>query len=75
MLLVSLDSTRGASELSDSRVKILTGILCTFDTLKHDMEIKILLGHTNEDIQTIQKFHGEMFTPTSQTRRVNESHS
>ena len=40
----------------------LTGILCTFDTLKRDMEIKILLGCTGEDVQTIQHFHGEMYT-------------
>jgi inorganic pyrophosphatase len=40
----------------------LTGILCTFDILKRDMEIKILLGCTGEDVQTIQQFHGEMYT-------------
>ena len=42
--------------------KMLTGILCTFDTLKRDMEIKILLGCTNDDLQLIQKFHGELHT-------------
>ena len=40
--------------------KTLTGILCTFDTLKRDMEIKLLLGCTHEDLQVIQKFHGEI---------------
>jgi len=54
------DATR--SKLLESRVKMLTGILCTFDTLKRDMEIKILLGCTNDDLQLIQQFHGEMFT-------------
>ena len=44
------------------KAQTLTGILCTFDTLKRDMEIKILLGCTSEDIQTIQHFHGEMYT-------------
>jgi inorganic pyrophosphatase len=44
------------------KAQTLTGILCTFDTLKRDMEIKILLGCTREDIQTIQHFHGEMYT-------------
>ncbi|HMB22037.1 MAG: inorganic pyrophosphatase [Chloroflexota bacterium] len=35
----------------------LTGILCTFDTLKRDAEIKLLLGCTQEDIQIIRSFH------------------
>lgn len=38
--------------------KTLTGILCTFDTLKRDAEIKILLGCTAEDVETIIDFHG-----------------
>jgi inorganic pyrophosphatase len=42
--------------------KILTGILCTFDTLKRDAEIKLLIGCTEEDIQVIQEFHKEMYT-------------
>ena len=42
--------------------KALTGILCTFDTLKRDMEIKILLGCTSTDLQIIQHFHGKMYT-------------
>jgi inorganic pyrophosphatase len=40
--------------------KTLTGILCTFDKIKRDMEIKLLIGCTMQDIQTIQRFHGEM---------------
>ena len=40
--------------------KTLTGILCTFDTIKRDAEIKLLIGCTDEDIQTIQKFHHQM---------------
>ena len=48
--------------LGSQETKILTGILCTFDTLKRDMEIKILLGCTHADLQVIQKFHGEMYT-------------
>ena len=43
------------------RVKTLTGILCTFDTLKRDAEIKLLIGCTEEDVQVIQEFHKEMF--------------
>ena len=42
--------------------KTLTGILCTFDKIKHDAEIKLLLGCTKEDIQTIQNFNNEMLT-------------
>lgn len=39
--------------------KTLTGILCTFDTLKHDAEIKILLGCSARDVDAIIKFHGQ----------------
>ena len=39
--------------------KTLTGILCTFDTLKRDAEIKLLIGCTEKDIQD---FHSEMHT-------------
>jgi inorganic pyrophosphatase len=40
--------------------KTLTGILCTFDTLKRDAEIKLLLGCTEEDVETIRTFHQEL---------------
>jgi inorganic pyrophosphatase len=40
--------------------KMLTGILCTFDTLKHDAEIKLLIGCDTEDILVIRDFHKEM---------------
>jgi inorganic pyrophosphatase len=42
--------------------KILTGILCTFDTLKRDAEIKLLIGCNEADIQIIRDFHKEMQT-------------
>lgn len=42
--------------------KTLTGILCTFDKIKRDAEIKLLLGCTKEDIRTIRNFNNEMFT-------------
>ena len=48
--------------LGTLQTKILTGILCTFDTLKRDVEIKLLLGCTSDDLQIIQHFHGEMVT-------------
>jgi inorganic pyrophosphatase len=42
--------------------KKLTGILCTFDTLKRDAEIKLLIGCTLEDVETIQGFNSDMAT-------------
>lgn len=42
--------------------KILTGILCTFDKIKRDAEIKLLIGCTDEDIQAIRNFHHQMIT-------------
>lgn len=45
--------------LGSDQTKMLTGILCTFDTLKMDTEIKILLGCTKEDIQLIDNFYGD----------------
>ncbi len=42
--------------------KTLTGILCTFDRLKRDAEIKLLIRCTEADIQTIRNFHREMHT-------------
>jgi inorganic pyrophosphatase len=52
--------------------KALTGILCTFDTLKRDMEIKILLGCTSSDLQIIQQFHREMYTLYIPNPQVNQ---
>jgi inorganic pyrophosphatase len=46
----------------DVSAKILTGILCTFDTLKRDAEIKLLIGCTKEDLQVIRNFHQDMHT-------------
>jgi inorganic pyrophosphatase len=45
-----------------NRRKTLTGILCTFDRLKRDAEIKLLIGCTKEDIQVIRDFHTVMYT-------------
>ena len=50
------------SVVDNTNVKILTGILCTFDTLKRDAEIKLLLGCTEDDIPVIREFHKEMYT-------------
>ncbi len=40
----------------------LTGILCTFDRLKRDAEIKLLIGCTLEDVEIIQGFNSDMTT-------------
>lgn len=37
----------------------VTGVVCTVDLLKHDAEIKILLGCTAEEAQNILKLHNE----------------
>ncbi len=42
--------------------KILTGILCTFDTLKRDAEIKLLVACSMEDIETIRRFNSDIAT-------------
>lgn len=34
-------------------IKTLTGILCMFDTLKHNAEIKLLIGCTEEKMPTL----------------------
>lgn len=42
--------------------RTLTGILCTFDTLKRDAEIKLLIGCSEADLHVIRDFHKEMHT-------------
>src|SRR5215467_12006707 len=42
--------------------QLLTGILCTFDKIKRDAEIKLLIGCTANDVQLIQAFNDEMLT-------------
>ena len=37
----------------------LTAILCTVDLIKRDSEIKLLLGCTEEEIQTVLAFHNQ----------------
>ncbi len=43
-------------------IKTLTGILCTFDTIKHDAEIKLLIGCSMDDVKCIQDFLSQMAT-------------
>lgn len=33
-----------------------------FDTIRHEMEIKLLIACTADEIQIIQRFHGDMYT-------------
>jgi inorganic pyrophosphatase len=47
--------------LGSLETKTLTGILCVFDTLRHDMEIKLLISCTGEEIHIIQQFHRDMY--------------
>jgi inorganic pyrophosphatase len=42
--------------------KYLTGILCTFDMMKRDAEIKLLIGCKQEDIEIIRNFNNNMRT-------------
>jgi inorganic pyrophosphatase len=41
--------------------KTLTGILCTFDTVKRDAEIKLLAGCSAQDVETVLCFFNEGF--------------
>ncbi len=57
-------------------LKTLTGILCTFDTLKRDAEIKLLIGCTLQDVETIQGFNSDMptlFIPNPMVEHVLSS--
>ena len=42
--------------IGSQEARALTGILCTYDTLKGDAEIKLLLGCTEDDIGVIINF-------------------
>jgi inorganic pyrophosphatase len=59
-----IDVWVGSLNTTDDKqdAKILTGILFTYDTLKRDAEVKLLIGCTEEDIQIIRDFHKEMHT-------------
>ena len=46
--------------MNQASAGMLTGILCTFDTLKRDAEIKLLLACSEADIQVIRDFHKEL---------------
>ena len=61
------DTTAGDGDgidvwMGSNQNKTLTGILCTFDRLKRDAEIKLLIDCTSEDVQTIRQFNKSMKT-------------
>ena len=43
---------------SGARTQV-TGVLCTADLLKREVEIKILLGCTDEEMQIIERFQNQ----------------
>ena len=43
--------------LGSEKTRQLTGIVCTVDTEKRDVEVKLLLGCTTEDIDQIVEIH------------------
>ena len=45
--------------LGSDPAKKITALLCTVDLVKRDSEIKLLLGCTEEEIQTILEFHNQ----------------
>jgi inorganic pyrophosphatase len=57
-----IDVWLGSLNTVMENTKTLTGILCTFDRLKRDAEIKLLVNCSPEDIQVIRDFHKDMLT-------------
>ncbi len=47
----------------------LVGIVCTVDIMKKDAEIKLLVGCTEEDIGTIERFHNGKYMSAVIVRR------
>jgi inorganic pyrophosphatase len=43
--------------VGSSGERIVSGILCTIDLEKRDIEIKVLVGCTRDDTAVIEKFH------------------
>ena len=46
--------------LGSNADKTLTGILCTFDAVKRDAEIKLLAGCSAQDVETILHFNDDI---------------
>lgn len=43
--------------MGSKETRKLTGILCTFDTFKRDVEIKLLIGCSPADVRIIKEFN------------------
>ncbi len=48
----------------------LTGIICNLDPLKHELEVKLLLGCTSKEVEIILAFHSHdmptLYIPNSE---------
>lgn len=49
-----IDVWRGS--MSSSR---LVAVICTVDSLKSDAEVKLLIGCTDDEIETVNRFHND----------------
>ena len=56
--------------MGTAKHKRLTAIACTIDLKKKDAEIKLLIGCTDEDIETIKKCHNNEFMSGIIVRRT-----
>ncbi len=45
--------------LGTAETKTLTGILCTFDTVKRDAEMKLVVGCSEADLQAVLHFYSD----------------
>jgi inorganic pyrophosphatase len=45
--------------IGSADIKNINGIFCTIDSIKRDTEIKILIGCTVNDINTLENFYNE----------------
>jgi inorganic pyrophosphatase len=43
------------------RSKVITGCVCTVDLFKKDVELKILVGCTAEEVEVVREFHQDRY--------------
>ena len=59
--------------IGSQKDRVLTGILCTYDTVDRDAEIKLLLGCTENDVGVIINFIPDfmryLYIPNSKEKR------
>jgi len=46
--------------IGSEKGRFLTGILCTFDPIKRDVEIKLITGCSTQDVENILQFNDSM---------------